>query len=142
MRHLNDKFIRFKSAVAKLSEQKAKVIYTGDLIDKSSRTTSLIAEAPNPDRQLKLGMFVEVGFESGEEEKALLIPSSALLYIDNNPVVFVQTKEDEFQKRQITLGKTGDAGIAVVGLKAGERVVIKGGFVLKSELLKEQMVGE
>ena len=41
------------------------------------------------------------------------------------------------------LGRTGDGAVEVTaGLSAGDRVVVRGGFVLKSELLKDQMGGE
>ena len=36
------------------------VIYTGDLVEEKSRTVKLLAQAENPDRLLKPGMFVEV----------------------------------------------------------------------------------
>ena len=37
-----------------------KILYTGDLVDQQSRTIRMIAEAANPDRLLKPGMFVEI----------------------------------------------------------------------------------
>ena len=71
------------------------------------------------------------------------MPATAVLRDKNEPFVFVATGDETFTKRPVKLGRTaGDAAEITIGLKPGERVVVSGMFVLKSELLKDQMVGE
>lgn len=143
VRELAGKSVSFRSEGAAIAERAAKVLYTGDLIDKASRTLTLTAEAPNPDRALKPGMMVEVGFESGASGVVVQVPAAAVLRHENKPFVFVATGEDTFVKREVVLGRqAGDTVEIADGLKPGESVVVRGGFVLKSELLKDQMVGE
>ena len=46
----------------------ARTIYVGDQVDPTTRTVALLAETPNADGLLKLGMFVQVAMDSGEAE--------------------------------------------------------------------------
>lgn len=135
--------VSFRSIVAGVSERPAKALHVGDLIDKSSRSFTLTAEAANPDRALKPGMFVEVGFDTGDHAPVLQLPAAAVLRHENKPFVFVQQGESAFRRVDVVLGRTAGDNVEITdGLKAGDRVVVRGGFVLKSELLKDQMVGE
>lgn len=138
-----DRPVVFRAPLAGLDEQPARVFSPGDRIDRTSRTLTLLAEADNPERRLKPGLFVEVGFETTAAEPVLQVPAAAVLRHDNRPFVFVQVAEDRFRKTDVTLGPADDNRIVIrEGLQAGDRVVVRGGFVLKSELLKDQMVGE
>lgn len=143
IRDLKNKPVVFRSSVAGVSERTATVVNTGELIDKASRSLTLTAEAANADRLLKPGMFVEIGFDTGDRMPALLVPAHVVLRHENKPFVFVQVADDRFRRADVTLGRTaGDKVEVITGLKAGDRVVVRGGFVLKSELLKDQMAGE
>ncbi|MDY3558170.1 efflux RND transporter periplasmic adaptor subunit [Gemmata sp. JC673] len=150
VRDLDGREVTFRSEVAGLAERPAKVVHTGDLVDKASRTLTLTAEAANRplkpgsnDRALKPGMLAEIGFESGSSAPVVQVPVAAVLRHENKPFVFVSTAEDTFVKREVTLGRqSGDAVEILEGLRPAEAVVVRGGFVLKSELLKDQMVGE
>jgi cobalt-zinc-cadmium efflux system membrane fusion protein len=143
VRDLKNKPIVFRSAVAGIAERTATVVNTGELIDKESRTLTLTAEAANADRLLKPGLFVEVGFEIGDPNPVLQLPAQIILRHENKPFVFVQEGEDRFRRVDVTLGRTtGENAEITGGLKPGDRVVVRGGFVLKSELLKDQMAGE
>ncbi|HEY1190632.1 MAG TPA: efflux RND transporter periplasmic adaptor subunit [Gemmata sp.] len=143
VRELTGKSVTFRAEGAGIAERPAKVLYTGDLIDKASRTLTLTAEAANPDRALKPGMMVEVGFDSGSSAPVVQVPVGAILRHENKPFVFVATAADTFTKRPVTLGRQVSETVEIAeGLKPGESVVVRGGFVLKSELLKDQMVGE
>lgn len=143
VRGLKDRPVVFRSVVAGVSERTAVVEHAGDLVNRSSRSLTVTAEADNADRILKPGQFVEVGFDTGDRSPVLQVPVGAILRHENKPFVFVQTADDRFKRVSVELGRTGD-GMAEVtaGLTAGDRVVTRGGFVLKSELLKEQMAGE
>ncbi len=133
----------FRSVAAGVAERPARIVYAGDLIDKSSRALTLTAEADNADRLLKPGMFVEVGFDAGDPTPALQIPASAVLRHENKPFVFVQTSDDRFRRADLTLGRIAGERVEVTaGLATGDRVVVRGGFVLKSELLKDLLAGE
>jgi cobalt-zinc-cadmium efflux system membrane fusion protein len=126
-----------------MKEQAARVVYAGDLVDKTSRSLTLTAAASNADRLLKPGMFVEVGFEAGEPKPVLQVPTNAVLRHENKTFVFVQEGEDKFRRQQVTLGATAGERIAILeGLKEGDPVVVRGGFALKFELLKDQLGGE
>lgn len=135
--------VAFRAEGAGISDRSAKVLYTGDLVDKASRTLTLTAEAANPDRALKPGMMVEVGFDGGTSAPVVQVPVAAVLRHENKPFVFVAAGADTFVKRDVTLGRQAGGAVEITdGLKAGESVVVRGGFVLKSELLKDQMAGE
>lgn len=143
VRGLAGKAVAFRSELAGIDGRRATVVHTGDVIDRASRTLTLTAEAPNPDRALKPGTMVEVGFDAGTEAEAVQVPVGAVLRHENRPFVFVATAGDTFARREVALGRVaGDAVEVTEGLRPGESVVVRGGFVLKSELLKDQMVGE
>lgn len=143
VRCLTDRPLAIRSSTASVKERWAKVVYSGDVIDKSSRSLTLIAEADNADRVLKPGLFVEVGFDTGDAAPVLQVPAVAILRHENKPFLFVQTSDEKFRRTEVVLGRTsGDRVEIFGGLQPGDKVVTRGGFVLKSELLKDQMVGE
>ena len=117
-----------------------KITKIGDVLDVATRTVRVRSEVPNPDRKLKLEMFVDVVVPTSEIRTALMVPENAIQEIDHNPVVFVKTNETHFQKRNIETGEKSDAGVEVTsGLKPGEVVVTEGSFSLKSEFLKAEI---
>ncbi|WP_168218800.1 efflux RND transporter periplasmic adaptor subunit [Limnoglobus roseus] len=137
------KSIAFRPSLDAGTERTAKVLHAGDVLDKASRALTLTAVAPNADHALKPGMFVEVGIDSGDHTPVVQVPAAAVLRHENKPFVFVQQSADTFRRVAVTPGRTsGDRVEIVEGLKAGDRVVVRGGFTLKSELLKDLMVGE
>jgi RND family efflux transporter MFP subunit len=122
-----------------------------DEIDPATRTVKVVIRVPNPDRALKAGMFATVRLQLGATEIAshraagtedLTIPESAVVTEGEARYVFVQTGSRTFERRtiEVTTGVAGAAtpGRVVVrrGIAAGERVVVRGAFVLKSELGK------
>lgn len=143
VRSLKDRPLAIRSANAGVHDRKARVVYAGDVIDKTSRSLTLIAEADNADRILKPGLFVEIGFDTGDPTPVLQVASTAILRHENKPFVFVQTGDEKFRRTEVVLGRSSADRVEIAnGLKPGDKVVTRGGFVLKSELLKDQMVGE
>jgi cobalt-zinc-cadmium efflux system membrane fusion protein len=68
---------------------------------------------------------------------ALAIPREAIIAVGDEAYVFVQTTEREFERRNIVPGPmSGDLVEIHEGLKAGERVVVKGALLLKGALDK------
>ena len=66
-----------------------------------------------------------------------MVPSEAIQSIDGRPTVFVAETGGRFHPRVIDTGQTLAGQVeARSGLHAGERIVVSGSFVLKSELLK------
>src|SRR6266498_1666238 len=113
-----------------------------------ARTARVRVEVTNQRERLKVGMFVEVGFQTEATrqgkamENELVIPEEAVQRINERTVVFLP-KEGEpghFESRDVGLGGvTGGYQRVISGLKSGERVVSKGSFTLKTQLLKGEM---
>jgi len=140
---LGGKKIKFRANSYPGREFTADVFSTGGSVDEKTRAVRLLAVAQNPERILKPGMFVEVGLPKESIGKVLQLPVSAVQQYDGHTFVFVHRSGDEFQRREITLGRTVQNRVEITGgLTAGERVAIDGGFALKSELLRELMAGE
>lgn len=120
-----------------------RISYISDILDAASRTAKVRAEVPNRDGRLKLQMFVNMQVPTGETRPTIVIPSAALQEIDEQPVVFVQTGEDTFEKRVVRIGPAQRDSVPVLdGLKAGERVVTTGAFMLKSKLKASSIEAE
>ena len=118
-----------------------KVSYIESQLDPETRTAPVRVEVPNPGQRLRIGMFVEVAIEgrhTGDDQ--LMIPSTAVQRIGERTVVFVPLDDaGKFQIRDVELGAESQGfRVVLTGLRASERVVSKGGFTLKSQLLKGQ----
>ena len=132
-----------RSTLAGLGETAVTVLSTGDEIAKVTRALTVTATAANPDGVLRPGMLVEVAFEAGDSATTLQVQSTAVFRADGEAFVFVRSGEGEFRKAVVTLGRAaGDRVEVLKGLVAGDAVAMSGGFVLKSELFKDQMVSE
>lgn len=105
-------------------------------IDTSTRTAKVRIEVPNPERLLRPGQFVHARLATrGKSEPGIGIPRKALLQVEGETSVFVQTGKETFVARPVELGHAaGDLVEVRRGLIEGDRLVTEGGFVLKSEL--------
>ena len=120
----------------------ADVFYTGDVLDKATRALPMTGRAPNPTRAMKPGQFVEVEL-TRPAGTVLQVPESAVLRDNTQAFLFVRVAEEKFRRTDVSLGRTGGGKVEVTaGLAPGAEVVVAGGFVLKSELMRDQMVGE
>jgi cobalt-zinc-cadmium efflux system membrane fusion protein len=117
-----------------------RITYVGDVLDPATRTMRLRLELPNPERKLKPAMYATVRVYSEPEANALLIPESAVQRDRDRQFVFVEREPAIFEARDVKLGSSNGREIKVLdGLLEGEAIVTNGAFVLKSELLGEQM---
>jgi cobalt-zinc-cadmium efflux system membrane fusion protein len=120
-----------------------KITYVSDFLDPKTRSAKVRCEVSNPIGRLKLESFATIQIPIPMERKALMVPAEAVQKIDDNPIVFVKTSEREFQRRDVRIGSTSDGWVEVIsGLGAGEPVVTKGTFQLKSALLRERIGDE
>ncbi len=117
-----------------------RITYVGDVLDPATRTMRLRLELPNPERKLKPAMYASVRVYSEPEPNVLLIPEGAVQRDRDRHFVFVQRDQAVFEVRDVKLGHSNGRDIKVLdGLLEGESIVTKGSFVLKSELLREQI---
>ena len=116
----------------------ATIAFIGRTVNPETRATPLVADIANDDRLLKPGMFVRVLLPDGAPTETLAIPDSAIVRHEGRVFVFVETGPREFTTRDITTGLTVDPWVEIKsGLSTGDRIVIGGTFILKSELLLE-----
>ena len=116
----------------------ARIFYTGDLVDSETRTISLRAVADNADRMLKPGMFVTVELPAMAQASALQVPLTAIQEHEGRTFVFLSGEDDSFERRDVKLGRRNPTAVEILaGLAAGDRVVVNGGFALKSRMLAD-----
>jgi cobalt-zinc-cadmium efflux system membrane fusion protein len=116
--------------------REGKVSYIDPQMNVETRTARLRVEIANPERQLRLGMYVDIEVGEGGTAMAVAVPRSALQVVGDRSVVYVAnpTQPGQFVERVV---KTGDAVGDVIeildGVKSGEFVVAKGSFAVRAE---------
>ncbi len=118
----------------------AKVFYTGEIMDESSRTIAMRAIATNAEHLLKPGMFVNVELPGMLEKNVLHVPATAVQEHEGSKFVFVHQGDEVFERRDIKVGRKSENIVEVLdGLATEEPVVVTGGFFLKSRMLADLM---
>src|SRR5262245_15434094 len=112
-------------------------------VDTNTRNVQIEATIPNVKRQLLPGMFATVKLDSGEPQKYLTLPQTAITYNPYGNTVFVVQKSDKkddkgnpvltVQQVFVTTGPTRGDQIAIVkGIEPGTEVVTSGQVKLKN----------
>ena len=116
------------------------ITYIGDVLDPATRTLRVRITAPNPEKRLKPEMFALVRLYAAPNPQTLTVPLSAIQNGPAGKIVFVQLTPSEFEARTVRLGtEYGDIVAVIDGLEAGESVVTKGSFTLKSEMERHKI---
>lgn len=129
-----------------------------DELNPETRTVRAVIHVANTNGRLRSGMFATVrlavggeGFaalrNAGEGDRAglLTIPGSAIVTDGAMRYVFVLVAPRTFERREVETAPLAPPGSSIVnsamvlvrgGLRAGEQIVTRGAFTLKSELAK------
>jgi cobalt-zinc-cadmium efflux system membrane fusion protein len=115
-----------------------KVILISSTVDPDKRTVQVRTEVSNPDGRLKPDMFANVEIITAAHGTAISIPLAAVLDDGGRSVVFV-AEGSEYKKKEVTLGLKSDDRVEIVtGLNAGDKVVVKGNYLLMEQSKGEQ----
>lgn len=107
-----------------------KVYHINELLDEATRSIKVLIECNNPDKKLKPGMFASLTY-STHSEKAILIPSSALLQQGDSQYVWIKTRGNQFSKRTVTVGESSEKTVRITsGLTSGQILMSKGGIYM------------
>ena len=116
----------------------ARINHVGATVEAESRSVPLVAELKNDDAHYKPGMFVWVDLPQGQLREALTVPAAAVMRHEGRAFVFVPDGEGRYRRVNVETGPESDDMVEIkTGLEAGQQVVAKGAFMLKSELLLE-----
>lgn len=107
-----------------------RVILISSVVDPETRSVKVRTEVPNPDGRLKPDMFANVEIITALNRGGISVPQSAVLNDGGKSVVFV-AQADGYQKRVVTEGIKGNDQVEIIdGLAAGDKVVVKGNYLL------------
>ena len=88
-------------------------------------------------------MLANAEVSTGSGKPTILVASDAVQQINGQDAVFVRTASDRFAVRAVHIGETLNGKTPVFeGLKPGEQIVVRGSFILKSQLLRSSMESE
>jgi cobalt-zinc-cadmium efflux system membrane fusion protein len=107
-----------------------KVLFISDVLDPDTRRTKIRIAFENPDMKLKPNMFADATFLAPRQTMQV-VPTQALVLKEETDRVFVEVAPWTFEPRPVEVGfQQGDQAVVERGLKAGERIVVKGGVLL------------
>lgn len=102
-------------------------------VNATTRTLKARIVLANPGGQLKPGMFATLDFGTGARP-ALMVPTEAVIQTGVRAVVIIAEEDGKFRPVDVETGReSGDMTEIRKGLKAGQRVVASGQFLLDSE---------
>ena len=103
-------------------------------VNPATRTLKARVELANPGAALKPGMFATVNFTPAARKEALLVPSEALIRTGKRTVVIVAQGDGRFAPVDVQPGIEANGETEIrQGLKAGDKVVLSGQFLIDSE---------
>jgi cobalt-zinc-cadmium efflux system membrane fusion protein len=107
-----------------------KVLFISDVLDPDTRRTKIRIAFDNPAMKLKPNMFADATFLAPRQTMQV-VPTQALVLKEETDRVFVEVAPWTFEPRPVEVGfQQNDQAVVERGLKAGERIVVKGGVLL------------
>ena len=125
-----DSDISFTTSGSK-TEHTAKIYAIEPQIDVATRTLKMRAIAENPEGKLFPGMFASVVLPLETVDDAILVPTEALIPIQNGKMIFV-SKDGKAKQIKVETGSRTETSVRIIsGLKVGDTILTSGVMSLK-----------
>lgn len=116
-----------------------RIQYVGPVLQQGTRVSSARVVLPNPRRHWQPGLFVTARVVLDRSGAAVTVPNEAVIRSAAGPAVF-RVEGRRFELQPVTVGRSDRRLTEIkVGVAAGDSIVAKGAFVLKSELGKGEV---
>jgi membrane fusion protein, multidrug efflux system len=103
------------------------VYFIAPALDSATRTALVKAKIPNPQNELKPGMFANLDLTLEVRSNAIVIPEEAVMFQGTNASVFIVGTSNLAMMKPVTLGTRLPGQIEITsGLDGGEKVVTEG----------------
>lgn len=119
-----------------------KVDYVAPVLDEATRSAEVRVTLPNPERQLKPGLFGTIALGSADGgASSLVVPENAVQDLEGKTVVFAPGDEaGEFVAVPVVIGGRVRGLVEIAkGIAPGKKIVVDGAFTLKSALLASEL---
>jgi Cu(I)/Ag(I) efflux system membrane fusion protein len=117
------------------------VTFIDPTMNGETRTLRVRTETDNPDLKLKPNMYVETSIQAPVRD-ALVVPTSAIMQTGKRAVVWVESRPNTFEPRNVVIGSSTDEDSEILGgLNEGDTVAVSGGFLIDSESQLDQSSG-
>jgi RND family efflux transporter MFP subunit len=104
----------------------------GSTVDAVSHTIPVFFELNNWKNRIKIGMHAQVFLSSGAVRTCLAVPKASLIDEDGNKTLYLQSTGESFEKRIVRTGLEEGGFVEITqGVRAGERVVVKGAYQVR-----------
>ena len=102
-----------------------KISNIGPILDPAIRTAKVRVEVANPDKLMRVGMFVSATFHGQKKQRLASVPSSAILHLHDRDWVYVPAGGKKFRRVEVTAGATlpDKSQLVLSGLQPGQEVV-------------------
>ena len=112
----------------------ATVQYIGQVLNENTRTVQVRCDLPNPDDRLLPGMYATITVESDPENRAIVIPLTAIFTEGDADYVFIALGDNHYQQRPVEIGlRLRDKAVITQGLQPNEILVTDGALMLRAE---------
>jgi membrane fusion protein, heavy metal efflux system len=109
-------------------------------IKEATRTLDVRLEVGNQALKLKPGMFVTARIATGAVRRVIVLEEGAVQSQGDARVVYVAVTDSTFLERPVEVRPIGGNRAEILhGLQPGERVAVKGSFLVKSQASKGQL---
>lgn len=120
-----------------------RVVFLGNELDPVTRTVQVRCLLQNPGRKLRPEMTATIVLNAGSSLPVLAVPRDAVQELDGAQVVFLARDNGVFEKLSVQTGREQNGQIEILnGLSAGQRLVTRGAFFIKTEFQKASLAEE
>jgi RND family efflux transporter MFP subunit len=130
---LQDTSLNFPGHVTNLGQQS----------DPTTRLVPVRIDVVNTNNRLRPEMLATAQIAIGSRKPMLLIAQDAIQQVNGSDVVFVRGAPDRFDVHPVRRGVAVGGRVQILeGVQAGDPIVTRGSFIVKSQLLKSSFQGE
>ncbi len=97
----------------------------GPILDPNIRTAKVRVQVPNPERLMRVGMFVTATFQGRKKAEYASVPAAAILHLHDRDWVYVPAGGSKFRRVEVKAGNTLPNKMQEIrdGVKPGQEVV-------------------
>ena len=123
--------------------QSTRLVSVGRVVDPQKRSVPITFELAKPPSAVAVGQAVTLRLITETRGAEVAVPADAIVDDGGQPIVFVQTGGESFERRPVRLGGPREGGFVhiVKGLEAGERIVTRGAHLVRLAALSPQTPG-